>query len=164
MNGHDEQRDKHHDEKSGAHDFVPPAEFPSFDNALAEGFLVSRVTVRAAGRALGGTKLGGPDRRQEEKNRLDEIRAAGAELGDEHAGEGGAGAARGVKDNGVETDGVGQIAGRHSIGDQGSPCRLQKDLDNRHQDRGDIDVPRPDLTGKNQQRRHCSTITRWRFG
>ena len=53
------------------------------------------------------------------KKSLNGIRAAGAELGDEHAGEGGAGAPRGVEDNGVETDGIGQIIGRHSIGDQG---------------------------------------------
>ena len=60
------------------------------------------------------------------KKSLNGIRAAGAELGDEHAGEGGAGAPRGVEDNGVETDGIGQIIGRHSIGDQGGPCHCRK--------------------------------------
>ena len=75
------------------------------------------------------------------KYRLGTVSAAGAVGGDEHARQRGTGAARDVEDDGVETDGVGEIVGRDDIGDDRRARRLLKRLHHRHAERGGVDMP-----------------------
>src|SRR5207237_4344371 len=106
----------------------PPAEFPSFDNALPEGFFMTGFAVRTSQGATPGPKPHSPKGCQKEKNRLNQIRAASAGDGDEKARQRRAGAARDIENNSVKTNRVYQMTGQNSIHDHHSTRRLLKNL------------------------------------
>ena len=74
--------------------------------------------------------------------------------GDEEAGQRGTGAAGHVKHDGGKADRVGQVAGRHRIGDHGRPGWLMKRLDDGHPEGRRIHVPGPDAAGHDEQGEH----------
>ena len=102
-------------------------------------------------RALCGLKLRGPDCRQKIKYGLGRIRAGGTERRDEHSRQRWAGAPRHVKNNRVEANGVGQVAGGHEIGDHRRTGRLLKSLDHCHAEGGRVHMPGLDLAGDDKQ-------------
>ena len=110
--------------------------------------------VPAGGRARLRGQLHGPDNRHEIERRLDSIAAGRAERGDEEACQSRAGAAGDVKHDGIETDGVGQVAGWYRIGDHGRPGRLMKRLDDSHPEGCRVQVPGLDVAGQDEQGEH----------
>ena len=149
-----EQRGAHHDEEARAYRFVTPTKPPPLDDALHEGHSRQGVTSHTGGRNRGRAKLQSPDDRQQIEPHLDDIAARRAERGDEEAGQGGAGAASHVKHDGGQANRVGQLTGRHRIGDHGCPSWLMKGLDHGHCKGRRIYVPGSDAAAKDEPGEH----------